>query len=92
MIATTLVALPVISQAACLNALHTNAADKTVNAAQLVWGTQVSATSEYSAAYSSTNVVDGSLELGHSWLSKDNAGLPQSLTLALQEPFTLTQI
>lgn len=75
-----------------LNILFAAAADKTVNVALLNWGTQVRATSQYSAEYAATNVVDGSLQAAHSWLSKDHATLPQTLTLALNEPFTLTQI
>lgn len=71
---------------------NVNAQTKIVNVALPNWGTQIKATSEYSSAHAAFNAIDGSLELGHSWLSKDYASLPQTLTMTLHEPFTLTQI
>lgn len=66
------------------------AAEKSVNVASPVWGTQITATSTYSDAHNAFNLADGSAEYGHSWLSPDNVPLPQIVTLAFAEPFRIT--
>ncbi len=66
-------------------------ADQSVNVAELRWGTQITATSAFSAAHEPANVADGSVERGRSWLSTDRAALPQTLTLTFAEPFRLTR-
>jgi hypothetical protein len=68
------------------------AAEKAVNVATPVWGTQITATSAFSDAHAAGNVADGSAERDKGWLSADNVPLPQTVTLALHEPFSLTLI
>lgn len=73
-------------------AVKVSGAERSVNVAAPVWGTRITATSSYSGASAAANVADGSVERGHGWLSADNAPLPQSLSLALHEPFPLILI
>lgn len=71
---------------------YLHASHKIVNVALPVWGTEVTASSEHAAVYSANNVAEGMHETGNSWLSKDNAQLPQSLTFTFKEQHSLTQI
>jgi len=56
------------------------AAERHVNVAAPIWGTRVESSSAFSDAHSAWNLVDGSAERGHGWLSADSVPLPQVLT------------
>jgi len=91
-VATTLRGLTKFTAGAMLLGLALGAAgaEKVVNVATPVWGTKITATSAFSDTYAASKAADGSFAQGNSWVSMDNAPLPQTLTLTFAEPFNLT--
>ena len=65
---------------------------QSVNIAKSEWGTVVAASSQFSLQHGVYNLMDGSSERGHAWLSVDNAPLPQTVTFTFEQEFPVTRI